>query len=162
MKKKLGLLFVSLMLTLTASAQFEEEKVYVAGSLSGLDINYNGNNKFSFGVQAKAGYFFEDDWMVLGQFAYNHYGNETVPDYISVGAGLRYYIEQNGLFVGANESLVHTYHNYNDIMPGFELGYAFFVSRTVTIEPSLYYNQSFKSHSKYSTVGLRIGVGIYI
>ena len=152
MKKKLGLLFVSLMLTLTASAQFEEEKVYVAGSLSGLDINYNGNNKFSFGVQAKAGYFFEDDWMVLGQFAYNHYGNETVPDYI----------EQNGLFVGANASLVHTYHNYNDIMPGFELGYAFFVSRTVTIEPSLYYNQSFKSHSKYSTVGLRIGVGIYI
>ena len=113
-------------------------------------------------MQAKAGYFFEDDWMVLGQFAYNHYGNETVPDYISVGAGLRYYIEQNGLFVGANASLVHTYHNYNDIMPGFELGYAFFVSRTVTIEPSLYYNQSFKSHSKYSTVGLRIGVGIYI
>ena len=158
MKKKLGLLFVSLMLTLTASAQFEEEKVYVAGSLSGLDVN----NKFSFGVQAKAGYFFEDNWLVLGQFAYNHYGNETVPDYISIGAGLRYYIEQNGLFVGANAMLVHTYHNYNDLMPGLELGYAFFVSRTVTIEPSVYYNQSFKSHTNYSTVGFRIGVGIYI
>ena len=99
---------------------------------------------------------------MLGQFAYNHYGNETVPDYISIGAGLRYYIEQNGLFVGANAMLVHTYHNYNDLMPGLELGYAFFVSRTVTIEPSVYYNQSFKSHTNYSTVGFRIGVGIYI
>ena len=58
--------------------------------------------------------------------------------------------------------LVHTYHNYNDLMPGLELGYAFFVSRTVTIEPSVYYNQSFKSHTNYSTVGFRIGVGIYI
>ena len=47
-------------------------------------------------------------------------------------------------------------------MPGLELGYAFFVSRTVTIEPSVYYNQSFKSHTNYSTVGFRIGVGIYI
>ena len=162
MKKKLGLLIVSLMLTLTASAQFEEEKVYVAGSLTGLDLNYNGNNGFSFGVQAKAGYFFDDAWMMLGQVAYNHSGNETVPDYIAVGAGLRYYIEQNGLYVGVNATLVHTYRNYNDLMPGLELGYAFFVSRTVTIEPSVYYNQSFKSHTNYSTVGFRIGVGIYI
>lgn len=111
---------------------------------------------------AKAGYFFDDAWMMLGQVAYNHSGNETVPDYIAVGAGLRYYIEQNGLYVGVNATLVHTYRNYNDLMPGIELGYAFFVSRTVTIEPSVYYNQSFKSHTKYSTAGFKIGIGIYI
>ena len=100
MRKKLFLLAAALFLTLTASAQFEEEKVYVGGSLTGLDLNYNGNNGFSFGVQARGGYFLEDNWLVLGQVAFEHSGHKTVPDYISVGAGLRYYIVQNGLFLG--------------------------------------------------------------
>ena len=47
-------------------------------------------------------------------------------------------------------------------MPGVEVGYAFFISRTVTIEPAIYYDQSFKDHSKYSTVGLKVGFGIYL
>ncbi|QUB46381.1 outer membrane beta-barrel protein [Prevotella sp. oral taxon 475] len=162
MRKKLFLLAAALFLTLTASAQFEEEKVYVGGSLTGLDLNYNGNNGFSFGVQARGGYFLEDNWLVLGQVAFEHSGHKTVPDYISVGAGLRYYIVQNGLFLGANCNFVHAYHNYNDLMPGLEIGYAFFISKTVTIEPSVYYNQSFKNHADFSTVGLKLGVGIYI
>ena len=45
-------------------------------------------------------------------------------------------------------------------MPGVEVGYAFFINRTVTIEPAIYYDQSFKKHSDYSTVGFRIGIGI--
>ena len=47
-------------------------------------------------------------------------------------------------------------------MPSVELGYAFFINRTVTIEPALYYEQSIKDHSKYSNVGLRLGLGIYL
>ena len=162
MKKKLFLLLTTLLFTLTSSAQFEERKVYVNGSLSGLDLKYNGKNGFNFGVQARAGFFFEDNWLLLGQGSILHSGNETVADYYSVGAGIRYYIIQNGLFLGANCNLVHTYHNYNDFMPGLELGYAFFISRTVTIEPSVYYDLSLKSQKDYSTVGLKIGVGIYI
>ena len=46
-------------------------------------------------------------------------------------------------------------------MPTIQLGYAFFLNRTVTIEPELYYNQSLKDHSDYSGFGLRIGFGIY-
>ena len=47
-------------------------------------------------------------------------------------------------------------------MPGIEVGYAFFVSKTVTIEPAIYYDQSFKNHSDYSKIGLRVGFGIYL
>jgi len=46
-------------------------------------------------------------------------------------------------------------------MPGAELGYAFFVNRSVTNEPAVYYDHSFKN-SDYSTVGLKIGIGIYL
>ena len=57
---------------------------------------------------------------------------------------------------------MHAYHNYNDVRPGVEVGYAFFLSRTVTIEPAIYYVQSFKKHSDYSSVGLKVGFGIYL
>ena len=48
------------------------------------------------------------------------------------------------------------------MLPGVEVGYAFFLSRTVTVEPSIYYDQSFKNHSDFSTIGFRIGVGVYL
>ena len=83
-------------------------------------------------------------------------------DSFAVGLGGRYYIEQNGVFLGANCKFVHAGKSYNDIMPGVEVGYAFFLSRTVTVEPAIYYDQSFKSHRDYSTIGLRLGVGIYL
>lgn len=64
--------------------------------------------------------------------------------------------------MGLNARLVHGGSGYNDIMPGLELGYAFFLGKSVTIEPSVYYDQSIKNHSDYSKVGLRIGVGVYL
>ena len=48
------------------------------------------------------------------------------------------------------------------MMPGLEVGYAFFVSKTVTIEPAVYYDQSFKDHSDFSTIGFKVGVGVYL
>ena len=33
---------------------------------------------------------------------------------------------------------------------------------SVTIEPSIYYQQSFKNHSDYSTIGFKIGFGVYL
>ena len=47
------------------------------------------------------------------------------------------------------------------MMIGAEVGYAFFINRSVTIEPTLYYDHSFKD-SNYSTVGLKLGLGIYL
>ena len=95
------------------------------------------------------------------QLSYDHSGKDGVKDYVSVGAQGRYYIIQNGLYLGAGVKLAHT-GSYNDVMPGVEVGYAFFLSRTVTIEPAIYYDQSFKNHSDFSTVGLRVGIGVYL
>ena len=47
-------------------------------------------------------------------------------------------------------------------MPGLEVGYAFFLSKTITVEPAIYYDQSLKDHSQYSTIGLKVGIGIYL
>ncbi len=159
--KKFLVMAVAMLTTVAAHAQFEKGKVYCGASLSGLNMSYNGAEEFNLGVQGKAGYFLADNLMALGQFSYDHSGKEGVKDYFSVGAMGRYYIIQNGLFLGAGVKLLHT-GDYNDVMPGVEVGYAFFVSRTVTLEPSLYYDQSFKNHSDYSTVGLRVGIGVYL
>jgi len=160
--KKIIMAVFALAMTLCARAQFEEGKMYVNASLTGLDLSYSGADNFNIGLEAKGGYFFTDNWMALGQVAFNHSGDDDVADNISVGLGCRYYIVQNGLYLGVNGKFVHASHDYNDIMPGLEIGYAFFINRTVTIEPAVYYDQSFKRHSDYSKIGARLGVGLYL
>ncbi|MBR6418365.1 MAG: hypothetical protein IKS36_06075 [Bacteroidales bacterium] len=162
MKKRITVIISALLLTLSASAQFEKDKIYIGSSVTGLNLTYSGLEKLSLGAQAQVGYFVAQDLMLYAQCGYNHSGVEGSADQIGAGVGGRYYIEQNGIFLGANCNLVHAYHNYNDIRPGVEVGYAFFLSRTVTIEPAIYYIQSFKKHSDYSTIGLKIGFGIYL
>ena len=161
MKKKIILLVTALLMTITASAQFEEGKLYSGASLTGLNLSYNGADELNLGVQAKLGYMIEDDLMLLGNASFQTSSSKGTLNSMSLGVGGRYYIEQNGIYLGVNAKFVHT-KSYNDFMPGVEVGYAFFISRTVTIEPAIYYDQSFKDHSKYSTVGLKVGFGIYL
>lgn len=160
MKKVLFLLGL-LLVTVTANAQFKAGKGYLGASLTGLDMNWNSKHGFHIGAEAKAGTFFTDDWMVLAQAGIDHYGKENKADRLSAGLGVRYYIEQNGLYLGLNCKYIHDDHNYNDVMPGAEIGYAFFINRSVTIEPAVYYDHSFND-ADYSTVGLKIGLGIYL
>lgn len=159
--RKLALVAVALLASVAAHAQFESGKKYCGASLTGLNLSYNGTEDLNLGIQAKAGYFVTDDWMLLGQAEYQHSGLEGTKDYFSVGAQGRFYIEQNGLYLGAGAKMVHT-GSYNDLMPGVEIGYAFFVGRQVTIEPAVYYDQSFKNHADHSTVGLKVGIGVYL
>ena len=159
MKKLIALLF-TLCVTLTANAQFEQGKMYAGASLSGFNLSYNGTDKLNLDIHGQGGYFVDDNLMLLGNVGFQHSSSRS--DAFTVGAGGRYYITQNGIFLGANCQLVHANGGYNDVLPGVEVGYAFFISRTVTIEPAVYYRQSIKSHSDYSTIGLRIGFGIYI
>lgn len=160
--KKLLFLIALISVSLSGYAQFEKGKHYVGASLTGLNLSYSGSEELSLGVEAKGGYLFTDDWMLTAQAAYQHSGIDGAADQVSAGVGCRYYIVQNGLYLGVNAKLVHANHRYNDLMPGIEAGYAFFLSRTVTIEPAVYYDQSFKNHSDYSKIGLRIGVGVYL
>jgi len=67
---------------------------------------------------------------------------------------------QNGLYLGAGVQYKHAV-SYKDFLPGVQVGYAFFISRTVTIEPELYFDISTKNFD-YSAYGLRIGVGVYL
>lgn len=148
-----------LLSTLSASAQFEKGKVYMGASLSGLDMSYNGSEKGKFSIEGKVGYMLEESLMLTAQAAYSK--QDKVPFFISLGVGGRYYIVQNGMYFGLSAHYLHN-DDFSDFQPSVQVGYAFFVSRTVTIEPELYYNQSFKKHSDYSTIGLRLGVGVYL
>lgn len=158
--KKLLTLMAAMLLCVGASAQFQKGKGYLGASLTGLNLSYNSDTHLNFGVEAKAGYLFADNLMLLGKLGYMHTGGDDDRNDFEAGVGGRYYITQNGLYLGLNCNYRHA-SGYNDILPGLEIGYAFFINRSVTIEPAIYYDQSFKS-SDYSTIGLRIGLGIYL
>ena len=162
MKKKLFTIALALFTTLGAHAQFEKDKAYVGASLSGIDLSYNGAKKLNLGVQANAGYFLVDNWMLMGELGCDISSSDDVDSKFKLGVGGRYYMEQNGLFVGVNAKYVHGGKNYNDFVPGVELGWAYFLNGNVTIEPSVYYDQSFKCHKDFSTFGVRLGIGIYL
>ena len=75
------------------------------------------------------------------------------------GAGARYYFERNGVFLGLTAKYAHST-GVDEFKPEINVGYAFFLGHYVTLEPELYYEQSFKN-SKYSQFGLRLGFGVY-
>lgn len=160
MRKKIVMLLVGLLSATATFAQFEQDKIYFSAGASNLNLGYTGCEKFSADLQLKGGYLFQDNWMALANLGYGYH--KYSPNTFSLGAGLRYYIEQNGIYLGVGVDYKHANHNYDDFMPNVNIGYAFFLSRTVTVEPELYYNQSFKNHSDYSGAGLRVNFGIYL
>ena len=158
--KRVYLIMMAVMLTMAAYAQFEAGKYYVGASVSGLSLSYNGSEKASFGLQAKGGYLFDDNLMATAQLGIDK--KNDMPTYFKAGVGMRYYIVQNGLYLGGHLNYVHAGNAFDDFQPGIQVGYAFFLSKTVTVEPEVYYDQSFKSHRDFSTVGIRLGVGVYL
>lgn len=167
MKKTILTLICGLTMSLSAVAQtqdlspFAKDKFFCGASLSGFDAKWTNNTKWNLDIGAKIGYLFDTNWMVTANAEYDvrHYGNNV----LFAGAGLRYYFEDYGIFLGASGNYVHGTQGdrFDDFMPSVQVGYAFFLNRTVTIEPEVYYNQSLQSHSDYSGFGLRIGIGIY-
>lgn len=158
--KRIYLVLFAVMVTVAVHAQFEAGKCYIGASLSGVGFSYNGSEKSSFGLQGRAGYLFDDNLMATAQLEWDKKNHQ--PAYFKAGVGMRYYIVQNGLYIGAQANYVHAGNAFDDFQPGIQLGYAFFLSKTVTLEPEIFYDQSFKNHSDFSTVGFRIGVGVYL
>lgn len=158
--KKLFFLLALLATVSTADAQFEKGKVYANASLSGLGLSYNGSEKGSFGLQGKGGILLADNLMVLAAVEYEK--RNDMPATYAFGAYGRYYIIQNGLYLGAGVKALRATDKHKDFLPGIQLGYAFYLNGSVTIEPEIYYDQSFKRHSDYSTIGFRVGVGVYL
>lgn len=162
MKKRLLTLVLALSAALGANAQFEKDKVYVGASLTGIDLSYSGTQKLHLGLQADGGYMVAKNWLVKGQLGFNLSSRDEISDTYLIGVGGRRYFDNNGIFVGANVKYVHGGKGYNDFMPGVEAGWAFFLNGTVTLEPAVYYDQSFKSHKDFSTFGVRLGIGLYL
>ena len=156
--KKFAFVLVALMVSVAANAQVEKGKKYIGASMSGLNLSYSGSEKTHFGLQAKGGYLVADNLMATGLVGYDKTGD--FPYALTLGVGGRYYIVQNGLFLGAGVNCKFS-DDFNDLMPTVQLGYAFFLNHSVTVEPEIYYEQSFKNHKDYSKIGFRVGLGFY-
>ena len=66
MLKKIFAIAAIALSSLTANAQFEQGKIYLNGSLTGLNLSYNGESKFNFGTQGQMGYLVADNWLLYG------------------------------------------------------------------------------------------------
>ena len=162
--KKLAMTVVALVMAISANAQylndpqnvFYEGKWYIGASASGLDLSWHKSTEMSLNVDAKAGYFFTDDWMITGTLGYN--AQTDCSSSIKVGAGIRYYFESCGIYVGALCNYLHR--GGDDFRPELNVGYAYFLSRHITIEPEAYYEYSTESHGNRG-FGVRVGFGLY-
>ena len=172
MKKILAGLLMALT-TLSANAQFEGGKKYIDASFSGLSLSYSKQEKLRFDIDATAGAFVARDVLVYGRFGldqkkvtlekygkeYGKYLNELV-----IGVGGRYYIEQNGIYLGLGFEYGHmenAAHKYDNFYLTPEVGYAFFVNQYITIQPAVFYDICLNNFSDASKIGLKIGLGFY-
>lgn len=192
LRKVLTMLLIAVS-SMQASAQFEKYTSYLNTSLTGLGLSYSKDSRFKMGVQATGGYFVEDCWMVYGRFGFEHQGARGVMknrNDLQIGVGGRYYIEQNGIFLGVglayqhatnvtfsqHESIIgettengpveiRTVYNYygnrNYVHLTPEVGYCFYVNNYLSIEPSVYCNLCLNRFSEGTEIGLKFGVGFY-
>lgn len=160
--KKLALFVCLLVVTVAAQAQFEKGKWVVNPSITGLELSHDtGADKTSFGLEAKGGAFLLDNFALLvhGGAAWNTGGSDL--DVYTLGVGGRYYLSKVGVYLGADVNVDRwdAGHGLDDtkFSFGLEAGYAFFLTRTVTIEPAAYWNIN-DDRSKF---GLKVGFGFY-
>ena len=164
--KKILVCLVMLATTTLTHAQFEQNKWFFNAAATDLSISYSGSEKLRMGAQATVGTFLFDNIALLlnGEGVYQKQGERSA----TFGVGARYYFSQNGIYVGTGVKFRHYEYtsdgikssDFTDGLWSFETGYAFFLSRTVTIEPALYYDLSFKD-SDYSKFGFKLGFGLY-
>ena len=159
MKKLFVTFFMLTAFAVSSFAQFEAGKIYSSASLDGVGISYDKTHDFSFGFSGQFGYFVADDWLAAAEAGVNYSCSNWQSIY--AGAKARYYLEQNGLFFGTGFRLLHEFKNFNDFQITPEIGYCYFLNKTVTLEPSIYYDISLSNFSKKSKVGLRVGIGLY-
>ena len=191
LRKVLTMLLIAVS-SMQASAQFEKYTSYLNTSLTGLGLSYSKDSRFKMGVQATGGYFVEDCWMLYGRFGFEHQGARGVMknrNDLQIGVGGRYYIEQNGIFLGVglayqhatnvtfsqHESIigrttengpveirtVYNYGNRNYVHLTPEVGYCFYVNNYLSIEPSVYCNLCLNRFSEGTEIGLKLGMGFY-
>ena len=160
MKCILTLLVLLLTLGFTKShAQFDAGTGYIAAGLSNLNFNYTDKGGIRAGMNIDGGYFVADCLLARASFGYNHYAKRN--DAFTLGAGLRYYVIQNGLSIGTGAEFSHHAPNINNLHIPLELGYTFYLNHYVAIEPQVFYKVSVNDFTGGSEVGVRLGLGYY-
>ncbi|MBR1378456.1 MAG: hypothetical protein IJ557_04920 [Bacteroidaceae bacterium] len=157
--KKIIAIIMLLGATTAAMAQFEKDTKYVGASLTGFNLSVSDRHDLHVGLNLKGGYFFERDWMAEAQFGFN-YSNSKVADLL-IGAKVRYYTRENGLFYAGGLQYVHEYRHYDDWQITPELGYCYYLNHYISVEPSIYYDISLTDIGHKSELGLKLGIGIY-
>ncbi|MBO7120142.1 MAG: outer membrane beta-barrel protein [Bacteroidaceae bacterium] len=158
--KKIILSLLLAVVSTGAFAQFEKGTKYVGANLqgTGLGMGYSKSTDFFIGLQANAGYFIADSWMLLGEFGWNHQnGNSSV----GLGAGARYYMKQNGLYFAGLLKYKHIPSNINNVYLSPEVGYCFYLNDHISIEPAVYVDMCLNHFKDFTQVGLKIGFGYY-
>lgn len=158
--KRILLALCLLATTMAAQAQFEKGKWFINPSVTGLNLSYNTNtDKANFGLEANGGAFVANNIALLLNVGANWVGGGD--DTYKLGVGGRYYFDAVGIYLGANVNLRHWDlvgpHNQTRLGFGAEAGYAFFLSRTVTLEPAVYWD----INKDRSELGLKLGFGFY-
>ena len=162
--KKLFLTLVVALACVCANAQFEQTKKFIGASLSGMDMTFSDAKDFSANLDLTAGYFVANNFLVKGNLGYG-YANEH--NRLNAGLGARYYFQRNGIFVGTGgeinwqENGGERGHGLTLVNVPVEVGYALFINRHVTIEPSFFNKVCINKISDYSEVGFKIGFGVY-
>ena len=109
-----------------------------------MDFSYSKNDDAKFGIGAQAGTFLADGFALM----VNAGADWSQPvDIYTLGTGARCYFNTTGVYIGGGLDWERRRykgggHN-NDWGLGIEAGYAYFLSRTVTIEPAVYYKWRF-------------------
>ena len=162
MMKKIMLVLGVLVAATQAYAQFEKGTWYLNTSVTGLNLSHSKYEGTNFGFSTGGGAFIADNLAMLLVFKGNYV--EHGMDETSFGAGARYYFSNCGVYGGlglAYKYLSNSIYRKNLVCLTPELGYAFFLNKTITIEPAVYYDLSFVNCSDYSKLGFRLGFGFY-
>lgn len=158
--KKTILFLAFLGLTMSAIAQrnpFAEGKWFINPSITGLDLSYSKNTKLHLGADIQTGAFIFDDFALLVNLGGEANKNDNR---ISAGVGFRYYFLGSGFYWGAGLNVDKWKRHSADFGANAEVGYAFFISRRITLEPSVYYKLNFDDND-LSRFGLKLGFGLY-
>ena len=155
--KKLFTILCAAILSLGVSAQTESGNMVV-----GVNSNFEfasispegGDSESIMNLAASGGYFVADNIAVMALFGYAKMGDADATT--SFGIGARYYM--NSLYGGVayiipaeDMSTIH-----------IEAGYVHMLTDNISLQPSLSYGMtSYDGEAAYSTLGLRIGFGLY-
>ncbi|MCR5312135.1 MAG: hypothetical protein K6E54_00530 [Bacteroidaceae bacterium] len=157
MKKILSTIMLALV-TISASAQFDEGKKYLGANLNGFNLSYSEATDLSINLGANAGYVVQDNLLLIGTLNFDFCNSEL--NKFELGGKIRYYFDDNGFFVSGGAKFVHEYiGDFNDFQITPEIGYCFMLNKNLALQPSIYYDMSFSDFTEKSRLGLAVGLG---